>query len=113
MKVVITESKLEQVAINWLNDNYSDLEFIDYEKRPSLHIYVKNKNVIFDYNIKTKEIFITIDIWKLLGGIFSMGYQQIFEILKKWVENYYNIKVKLIKPAENKRWKVLTSEYSQ
>jgi hypothetical protein len=26
MKLIITESKLEQVAINWLNKNYGDLE---------------------------------------------------------------------------------------
>jgi hypothetical protein len=107
MKYIITESKLERVAINWLNDNYGDLKLIHTEKVPLLNFYMQNKNVIFDYRIKTKEIFITMDIWKFFMGYFSMEYKEISKLLIKWVEDNYNINVKKIKPAENGRWKVI------
>jgi hypothetical protein len=107
MKIIITESKLERVAINWLNDNYSNLELIHTEKTPLLNFYMENKNVIFDYRIKNKEIFITMDIWKILKDFFSMEYKEISKLLIKWVEDNYNIDVKKIKPAENGRWKVI------
>jgi len=107
MKIIITENKLERISIKWLNDNYSDLEFIHTEKAPLLNFYMQNKNVIFDYRIKTKEIFITMDIWKFFKDYFSMEYKEISKLLIKWVEDNYNINVKKIQPSENGRWRVI------
>ena len=107
MKIIIAESKLERVAFNWLNDNYSDLELVHNEKVPLVNFYMKNKNVIFDYRINTDEIFITMDIWKFFMGYFSMEYKEISKLLKKWVEDNYNLNVKKIKPAENGMWKII------
>jgi hypothetical protein len=107
MKYVITESRLEKLAINWLNNNYGDLDLIHTEKTPLSNFYMKNKNVIFDYRIKTKEIFITMDIWNFLKNFLSMEYKEISKLLIKWVEDNFNINVKKIKPAENRRWEVI------
>ena len=113
MKILITESKLERVAINWLNDNYGDLEPYETEKYLDHVFYRQGKEVIFDYNKKKESVLVNYEeIWSFFEGMFSMGYEQIQELTKVWVEERYNLRVKTVDGVFNKvveRWRNITN----
>ena len=94
MKVVITESKRDRLVIKWLNDNYGDL--IPYETSRSLnHIFfMKDDEVIFDYNKKNRDVYISYDkIWTFLESFFGMEYKEIQYLTKEWVGEHYKLRV--------------------
>jgi hypothetical protein len=94
MKFVITENKLERLAIKWLNENYGDLEPFETEKYPDYIFYRKGDEVIFDYNKKNKVVYVSYDeIWSFFESFFGMDYQQIRDITKDWVEEHYKLRV--------------------
>jgi hypothetical protein len=94
MKFVITENKLERLAIKWLNENYGDLEPFETEKHPDYIFYRKGDEVIFDYNKKNEVVYVSYDeIWSFFESFFSMSNQQIKDITKIWVEEHYKLRV--------------------
>ena len=94
MKYVITESRLERLAINWLNDNYGDLEPYEIEEEPDYIFYKKGNRVIFEYNKNSGAIYVDYDeIWTIFEAYFTMEYEQIQHIIKMWVEEQYNLSV--------------------
>jgi hypothetical protein len=94
MKFIITENKLYETAIKWINKNYGDLEPYETEKYPDYIFFIKNKDVVFEYNKKNGVVIISYNkIWSFLEKIFSMEYEQIQEVTKLWVEEHYKLGV--------------------
>jgi len=96
MKIIITESRLERLAINWLKDNYGDLKSFKTEKYPCCIYYLKNKKVILEYNKKDKDVFIDYEISSFLKYMLSMDSPEIQELTKKWLKERYNLKIRTI-----------------
>jgi hypothetical protein len=101
MKIIITESRLERVAFNWLNDNFGDLEPYETEKYTCCIYYLKNKNVVFEYNKKDKDVFINYEISTFLKHFLSRDSQQIQELMKEWIKEYYNLKVRTVYKSDD------------
>ena len=94
MKIIITESKLDRLAIKWLNDNYGDLEPFETEKYPNQVFYRKGKEIIFSYNKKNGYVYVNYEeIWSFFESFFGMEYEQIRDLTKVWVEESYNLRV--------------------
>ena len=94
MKYIITENRLERLAINWLNDNFGDLELFETEKYPNYVFYIKGEETILSYNKKNGMVFVDYPkIWSFFESYFSMSNQQIKDITKLWVEERYNLRV--------------------
>jgi hypothetical protein len=94
MKIIITENKLNDVVIKWLNKNYGDLKPYETEQYPHHVFFMKDKQVIFDYNKKNGRVFISYyNIWSLLEDVFGMEYKQNQEVTKLWMEEHYNLRV--------------------
>jgi len=94
MKILITESKLEKTAINWLNKNYGDLEPFKTGKYPNYIFYRQGKEIIFDYNKENGFVNVNYDeIWSFFESFFGMEYEQIQSLTKVWVEERYNLRV--------------------
>jgi len=94
MKFIINESKLEKIAINWLNKNYGDLTPYKTKKYSDFIFYLKNGNIIFDYNKNYGYVHISYDeVWSFLESFFNMEYNQIQDITKKWLEEHYKLRV--------------------
>jgi hypothetical protein len=94
MKYIITESKLEKLAINWLNDNYGDLEPYETEEEPDSIFYQKGDRIVFDYDKKIGYVFMDYgEIWSFFENVFGMEYWQIQHITKMWIEEHYNLEV--------------------
>ena len=94
MKIIITENKLERVAINWLNKNYGDLEQFETKKYPNYLFYKKGDKIIFDYNKKNGKVHVDyIEIWSFFESYFDMNHQQIQDLTKVWMEERYNLRI--------------------
>jgi hypothetical protein len=100
MKILITESKLERVAINWLNDNYGDLEPYETEKYPNQVFYRKGKEIIFSYNKKNGMLFVNYqEVWSFFKSVFGLENEQIRDLTKVWMEEHYNLRVTTTKKS--------------
>jgi hypothetical protein len=94
MKILITESKLERVAINWLNDNYGDLEPYETEKYPNQVFYRKGKEIIFVYNKKNGQVIVNYrEVWSFFKSFLGLETEQVRDLTKVWVEERYNLRV--------------------
>jgi hypothetical protein len=94
MKIIISENKIEKIALKWLDKTYGDLEIVDEKKYPENIDYRKGGEMIFNYNIKTNVVYINNSfIWFDLRNHFGMTYKQIQRLTKKWIEDRFGLKV--------------------
>jgi hypothetical protein len=94
MKYIITESKMEQVAIKYLNKMYGDLEEYRTDERPDSLFFVKGKKVYMEHDLKNGILWVDYDtIWEDLENTFSLDYNEIQDIITKWVEDTTKLRV--------------------
>ena len=89
MKFIITENKLNNVALSWMNQNFSpdQLEIVTSEKYHGLVFFRKNGKVVMEQDKKDKYFWVSYDeIWSFFESFFGMEYQQIREVLSHWLE---------------------------
>lgn len=95
MKYIITESKLEQVAIKYLNNVYGDLKEYTTEKHPNRVFYMKDDKVYMELEMELDYDVIWVEyetIWGELETIFSLKKPEIQEIITKWVKETYKLR---------------------
>jgi len=112
MKIIITESRRTQIAIKWLNNNFGDLELYETDREPNYIFYMKNGEVIFDYDKLNGRAYINYrKIWSFFESIFSMDYRLIQSTITKWLNEYYELEVSPTKVgfAEKYKWWWLTT----
>jgi hypothetical protein len=94
MKYIITESKLDKVAINWLNDNFGNLVPFETDEESDNIFYKKGDDTIFTYHKQNGLVDIDYDkIWIFFEKYFNMQYKEIRNLTKMWIEERYNLKV--------------------
>jgi hypothetical protein len=93
MKYIITENKLDRVALTWLNNTFGDLTpvvkvdktyYVNEDRLPLFYYYQdsKNDNVYINYY----------EIWSFLESMFDMDYQQIQGVIRDWLGETYNLR---------------------
>ena len=95
MKYIITESRLNNLIYNYLDDNFSDLHT---ELNPMFKQYVyyfKGSEMILVYVLRTEEV-VTEDvhIFSPLISMFAMDTEQLIPIVREWLSKTYNIPIK-------------------
>jgi len=112
MKYIITESKLENVVIKYLNKMYGDLEEYRTDNRPDSVFFVKGKKIFMEQDLKNDYLYVGYEtIWKDLEDTFLLEYNEIQSVIFKWVEETYNLRGVTPKIAfvfHDYRWKRLT-----
>ena len=94
MKYIITESRLNSIIENWLNENYGNLE--KFNRTEFRKIYLsKNGELKFMYNLKTKRLYVVSDIWDFLTNMFGLDYDEVGEILLNWCNNKFGFRAKI------------------
>ena len=93
MKFLITENKLNRVALTWLNNNFGNLKpivigeekyYVNEDRLPLFYYYQDKKN---------RPIYINYyEIWSFLESFFGMKYEQIQGVIRDWLEETYNLK---------------------
>ena len=89
MKFVITENKLNNIVLRWMNQNFSpdQLEIVTSEKYPNSIFFKKNGKVVMQQNKKNRNFYFDYDeIWLFFESVFGMEYEQIREVLSYWLE---------------------------
>ena len=102
MKFIITENKLNNVALSWMNKNFSpdQLEIVTSEKYPNSVFFRKDGKVVMEQDKEYKDFWVDYhEIWSFFESFFGMEYQQIQEVLRYWLEE--NFKLKGYTPYEN------------
>ena len=86
---------LKNKIIKYLNSEYGDLEQFETEEYPDIIFFMKDGEVVFDYNKKNGIVYISYDkIWSFLESFFGLEYREIQDLTKKWVEEHYKLRVK-------------------
>jgi hypothetical protein len=86
--------QLYKTAIKWLNKNYGNLTPYETEEYPDNIFYMKDGEVVFEYDKRNGRVYISYDkVWSFLENFFSMVIQQIQEVTKLWVEEHYKLGV--------------------
>jgi len=89
MKYIITENKLNNVALSWMNKNFglNQLEIVESKKYPNSIFFKKNGEVVMEQDKKNKNFLFDYDeIWSFFESFFGMEYQEIQEVLSYWLE---------------------------
>ena len=85
---------LKHKIIQYLNSEYGDLEQFEMEEYPDYIFFMKNGDLIFDYNQKNGKVGISNKkIWSFLDSFFGLEYEEIQELTKEWVEEHYKLRV--------------------
>jgi hypothetical protein len=100
MKYIITENQLNRAALRFLNSEYGDLEVYKTKKYPKHTFFMKDGEIIFDYNGDGQMIISYDHIWSFLYNFFGLEKEEIKDLIKQWVEKNYNISVKRIYPQK-------------
>jgi hypothetical protein len=94
MKYIITESQKNRGIIKYLNSEYGDLEPYKTKKYSNHIFFIKDGEVIFDYNKENGYVCISYDkIWLFLESFFGLKNEEIRELTKTWVEEHYKLRV--------------------
>jgi len=92
MKYIITESRLNSIIENWLNENYSDLE--RYHRTEFREIYLsKNGRFKFMYNLRTKRLYVVNEVWNFITNMFGLDYDETEKILLNWCSNKFGFRI--------------------
>ena len=89
--------KLEKLCIKWLNENFNPMEPFIIKEYPDYIFHMKDGKCILQYNKKNGYVYVSYrEIWSFFEHMFSMSNQQIKDITKIWVEEYYKIGITTI-----------------
>ena len=113
MKYIITESQMDRAVLKYLNTIYGDLVPFETDKDPNFIFFMKNDEVIFDYNKKNGNVYISYDhIWSFLESFFGLKYTEIQDLTKEWVEEHYKLSVRttnIRRKINIRRWRNITN----
>lgn len=99
MKYIITENRLNDIVIKYLNSEYGDLKPYQTDKYPGDIFFMKDGKVIFNYITDSKnktygEVGISYrDVWLFLKNLFGLSYIEAQDITTKWINQTYNLSV--------------------
>jgi hypothetical protein len=93
MRILITESKIKQIAIKWLEDNYPDLELLKYPAYEEVFI---SDNGMFkmSYISRTKSLHVMDEIWDFIHKAFGLDNDEVSKILLDWGNNKFKFRAK-------------------
>ena len=101
---IITESRLDNITKEWLNDNFGDLVPLETERHPNIIFYMKNGEVVFEYDKKNGYVDIANkEIWLFLQSMFGMEHKQIENLIEEWAGEHYKLRVRtkpIISPTD-------------
>ncbi len=98
MKVIISESRLMDVAVSWLGSTFGDAVPVEWSGiYPDWKFYTQDDEIIFSWSDKDKKVIVHgSQIGYQLMKMFGLEYEQGQDVIRKWLNNYYIINPKTI-----------------
>jgi hypothetical protein len=112
MKYIITESQMEKTVVQYLNSMYSDLEQFRTKEYNDLFFFMKNGEVIFEYNPNYKFIGVSEYLWEFLNSFFGLESQTKQWIIYDWLSEHYDLPIRKISPLHHSNFKEVEEMYS-
>ena len=89
MKVIITESRLLDIAKKWLVQSYGDLTPVSIKYYPS-DFFLKNNVIVVTRDEHGKSVTVDFQIRDMLQNMFGLEYGQVREVVVDWLSKYYD-----------------------
>jgi hypothetical protein len=95
MKYFITESRLHDTVIKFLNNNYGGLEPFVSKKHPGHIFFIKDGEIIIEFTRVNGLALVSYEkVWDFLLNFFGFNFEEGQEIIKKWIIENYDLPVK-------------------
>jgi hypothetical protein len=101
MKYIITESKLDMLMTNYMDNLLASKKVSDgggflliYDDLGEDYLY--EEEVVIDYNYDNSEMSIRMDLINMFTSMFSRDIEQAKEFIKNWFENKFNLEVEYV-----------------
>jgi hypothetical protein len=93
MKVIISESRLMDVAVSWLGSTFGNATPIEWSGiYPDWEFYTQDDEIIFSWSDKDKKVIVHgSQIGYQLMQMFDFDYEQNKNVVRKWLNKYYGI----------------------
>jgi hypothetical protein len=89
MKVIITESRLLDIAKKWLAQSYGDLTPVSIKYYPS-DFFLQHGIIVFTRNVSEGSVVVDFQIRDLLQNMFGLEYDQVRKVVVDWLSEYYD-----------------------
>ncbi len=105
MKVIISESRLIDVAVTWVGSTFGDAVPVEWSGKyqdfyypyQTKKIYTQDDEIIFTWFVKDNKVIVHgSQIGDQLMKMFGLEYEQAQDVIRKWLNNYYSINPKTI-----------------
>ena len=98
MKVIITESRLMEVALIWLGGTFGNAVPVEWSGiYPDWKFYTLDDEIIFSWSDKDKKVIVHgRQIGYELMKMFDLSFEQGQSVIRKWLNKYYDIDPKTI-----------------
>ena len=111
MKYIITENQYSNPIDKFISYQFEPHEEKRTKKHPKSVFWVKDGEIIAEIE-KSKDFFVSPQIWKNIMSMFSLEYVETQQVIKNWLEEHY--KLGGLKPYEGfleqkYRWKNITN----
>ena len=111
MKYVIKESQYGNIINKFISHQFEPHKEKRTREYPESIFWVKDGEIIAEIE-KSKDFFVSPQIWKNIMSMFSLEYVETQQVIKEWLEEHY--KLGGLKPYEGfleqkYRWKNITN----
>jgi len=89
MKVIITESRLLDIAKKWLAQSYGDLTPVSIKYYDS-DFFLKNGEIVVTRDEYGESVTIDFQIRDMLQNLFGLEYGQVRQVVVDWLSEYYD-----------------------
>lgn len=94
MKYIITEGRLNNFVLKWLDN--TDMKLVDYPSSPRIY-FSKEGNPIMSYDKRNGYVSVNnLNIGHYLNNIFNLDLEQSEEIIKSWLETRHNLEPRFV-----------------
>ena len=111
MKYVIKESQYGNIINKFISHQFEPHKEKRTREYPESIFWIKDGEIIAEIE-KSKDFFVSPQIWKNIMSMFSLEYVETQQVIKEWLEEHY--KLGRLKPYEGfleqkYRWKNITN----
>lgn len=85
MKFVIPESRLENIAMKYLDYAFEGLHEVNSKIFPKFRFWKIGGKVVMQMDTHIR-LWVRYDIWDRISDMFSLDYDEAQELIKKWVK---------------------------
>ena len=89
MKVIITESRLLDIALKWLVQSYGNLTMANIDYYDS-DFFLKDGEIVFSVDKYAESVVVYFEIRDLLLNMFGLEYGQMRKVVVDWLSKYYD-----------------------